>query len=139
MGFCQHCKKWINQPEGRREKKFCNSTCRSNWWYGRNRKGKKVETPKPEIKYTVPTAASYDMPKPVIPVNDQPLSFDKLRQEIVPQMTGKPPKTFDQYMTWKRECENPDEWRELLKDLEANPLLNKKQKDIVKTANPSQL
>lgn len=107
------------------------------------------------IQYVKPTPANYDSPrisnmlndeagmwptpKELGSIQDEPLSFDKLRKEIAPQMTGKPPKTFEQYMIWKRECENPDQWRELLKDLDANPTLNKKQKDIVKTANPSQL
>lgn len=30
--FCQQCGEEIYQNEGRREKKFCSSRCRSAWW-----------------------------------------------------------------------------------------------------------
>lgn len=35
---CPNCEKEIKQTEGKREKKFCNSTCRSNVWAKEKRK-----------------------------------------------------------------------------------------------------
>lgn len=29
---CPNCKKDLEQTQGKREKQFCNSTCRSNYW-----------------------------------------------------------------------------------------------------------
>ena len=37
---CLQCKKEIDQPSGKRAKQFCNNSCRSNYWYARNKKGK---------------------------------------------------------------------------------------------------
>ena len=31
---CKHCGKRIEQPKGRREKKFCSDTCRMAYWNG---------------------------------------------------------------------------------------------------------
>lgn len=38
MGLCLQCKKWVTQPEGKRTKKFCDDTCRSNYRHAKNRK-----------------------------------------------------------------------------------------------------
>jgi hypothetical protein len=38
MGLCLQCKNWVKQPEKKREKKFCNDTCRSNYRHAKNRK-----------------------------------------------------------------------------------------------------
>jgi ribosomal 50S subunit-associated protein YjgA (DUF615 family) len=35
---CLECKKEITQTKGKRPKKFCNSTCRSNYWQKEQRK-----------------------------------------------------------------------------------------------------
>ena len=40
MNLCKHCKKELKQAEGKRSKEFCDSGCRSNFWYGKNKKGK---------------------------------------------------------------------------------------------------
>jgi hypothetical protein len=32
MSKCLNCDKNLTQTEGKREKRFCNSTCRSNYW-----------------------------------------------------------------------------------------------------------
>lgn len=77
MGKCKFCTKWVSQPEGKKKKDFCNSTCRSNYWYAENKKGKVVAA-KPDEK-------GYDAPK--LPDNftaDEPLSFAKMRQQIAP-------------------------------------------------------
>jgi hypothetical protein len=139
MGLCKFCKKWIQQTDGRRKKEFCNNTCRSNFWYSKNKKGKS-EKSEPTIEYRKPTPATYDGDK--LPNNytaDEPLSFDRLRQEVAPQQQIKIPKTIPQYMVWKRDINTEEEYQELCADVDANYTLNKKQKEFCKTANPSQL
>lgn len=44
MGICLQCGKSVKQPLGKREKKFCNDTCRSNYRYAQNKKAA------PEVK-----------------------------------------------------------------------------------------
>jgi hypothetical protein len=47
MGKCLNCKKDLVQTAGKREKIFCNSTCRSNYWQKTQtleRQGKSVDT-----------------------------------------------------------------------------------------------
>jgi len=86
-----------------------------------------------------PQQKQYNTPK--LPDNfthDEPLSFDKLKKEAI-SIQFKPPKTVNQYMTWKREIENEVEYREFCDDVEANPTLNRKQKDYCKTANQNLL
>lgn len=78
MGLCKHCNKWISQPEGKRKKEFCNNTCRSNFWYGKNKKGKK----KGIIEFKAPAQESFDGPKLLANIHDEPLSFEKLKKEI---------------------------------------------------------
>jgi hypothetical protein len=132
MGFCKNCEKYIKQTEGRRKKEYCNNTCRSNFWYGKNKKGQPI--------VAAPPQKVYDAPK--LPDNfthDEPLSFDRLKQEAAPQPQMRLPKTVAQYMTWKREIQNEEEYQEFCRDVEANYILNRKQKDFCKTANPSQL
>jgi len=65
MGLCKFCNKWISQPEGRKKKEFCNSTCRSNYWYGKNKKGKPIikEQVESKIPYVEATPKSYDASK----------------------------------------------------------------------------
>lgn len=38
---CKNCKKKIKQTPKKRQKEFCNSTCRSNYWAKKKRKEKK--------------------------------------------------------------------------------------------------
>lgn len=43
MDNCLHCQSELIHVPGRKKKRFCNETCRSNHWYGKNKKGKKKE------------------------------------------------------------------------------------------------
>lgn len=77
MGKCKFCTKWVSQPEGKKKKAFCNSTCRSNYWYAVNKKG--------NVVMAKPNEKGYDAPK--LPDNftaDEPLSFDKMKQQVTP-------------------------------------------------------
>jgi hypothetical protein len=41
MKLCKHCQKGLIQTKGKREKEFCNNTCRSNFWFKNKRENKK--------------------------------------------------------------------------------------------------
>lgn len=66
---CKQCNKELIQTEGRREKEFCDSTCRSKYWYGQNKKGKKkkkqvaADTEKEEPTKKVKETNPYDQKK----------------------------------------------------------------------------
>jgi hypothetical protein len=77
MALCLQCDKWVNQTKGKRAKKFCNDTCRSNYRYAKNKK---------KTDFVKPYEKAFDAPK--LPSNfqdDEPLSFDKLKKKIAPQ------------------------------------------------------
>lgn len=38
MSNCLQCKKELIQTPGKKAKKFCGPTCRSNYWYERNKR-----------------------------------------------------------------------------------------------------
>ena len=40
---CKYCQKEVQQVVGKRAKEFCNNSCRSNFWYAQNKKGKQVK------------------------------------------------------------------------------------------------
>jgi hypothetical protein len=46
---CKNCDKELEQTVGKREKIFCNSTCRSNFWQKNKKKSAKKEVIKNEI------------------------------------------------------------------------------------------
>lgn len=58
-------------------------------------------------------------------------------QKVVPAV--RMPKTAAQYMKEKLELENEDQYRDWLAELEADPYLGRKQKDLIKSSNPSTL
>lgn len=58
---CKFCKKVVEQPEGKRKKEFCNNTCRSNFWYAQNKKGK------PSVTLTDNTKPNKELKPPTTP------------------------------------------------------------------------
>lgn len=42
MDKCLHCGSDLVHVPGRRKKTFCNETCRSGFWYGKNKKSKPI-------------------------------------------------------------------------------------------------
>lgn len=77
MGLCLQCKKWVNQTPGKKAKKFCNDTCRSNYRYAQNKKKELPKTTEQKI---------YDSPK--LPDNfteDEPLSFERMKKQLPAQ------------------------------------------------------
>lgn len=80
---CKFCKKEIKQPEGKRTKEYCNTTCRSNFWYAENIKGKiKKSKPAPKVK-EIKNEAPAD-PKPTFKSN-----FEKIMWEAQQQISTK--------------------------------------------------
>jgi hypothetical protein len=123
---------------GKRKKEFCDETCRSNFWYAKNKKGKSEKSER-KITFVTPTPDSFFGEK--LPSNfthDEPLSFEKLKQQIIPQPYVQY-KTVPQYMKWKREIDTEEEFQKLCAEVDANPTLTHKEKIFCKTANPSQL
>lgn len=39
---CLFCGNIVLQSAGKRKKEYCNNTCRSNFWYNKNKKGKSL-------------------------------------------------------------------------------------------------
>lgn len=72
---CLECEKGLSQIEGKREKQFCNSTCRSNYWQKSKRRianNNKPENKKRILKKrnTVSDHSEHDISQP-IPENSQ--------------------------------------------------------------------
>lgn len=132
MGFCLQCKKWVTQPEGKRTKKFCNATCRSNYRYAKNKKEKDQELGG-KMKFVTPTPAAYDGVKLSRMTHDEPAMWATPKQQV------SLPKTPAQWMKEKREIENQEDYQKWLTALDEDPFLGKKQKDIIKSTNPSEL
>lgn len=140
MPFCKFCKKWIDKGTGKRAKEFCNDTCRSNFWYAKNKKGKTVEKDEKsesKIAFVKTTPESYDAPKLENYTQDEPLSFDKLREQVIPKQYQpiSLPELMAKYFEAKRDCQNAQEWQELSKSIDADERLNKQSKIILKTTN----
>jgi hypothetical protein len=56
MAHCLHCQKEVERTPGKKEKKFCNSTCRSNYRHVKNKKdGRVVPDPKKNKNVYKPT------------------------------------------------------------------------------------
>lgn len=47
---CKQCGKTLEQTSGRRAKQFCNSTCRSKYWYKGTIHGHKVQVDEPKVQ-----------------------------------------------------------------------------------------
>lgn len=47
---CLNCGEPLKQVKGKREKKFCDSTCRSNYWQKEKRRSEKLLAPNPILK-----------------------------------------------------------------------------------------
>ena len=141
MKECLHCKKEFE--EKRESAKFCSTSCRVMY----NRKhGKKerlvFKNPKEvmdrlsaldakldKIIYASPTPESYDgarLPKGF--VDDEPLSFDKLKEEVaIP--SGK---TAEQFKAAKLACESQEEWESLKKEIMESSLPKWLKESIIK-------
>lgn len=131
MAFCKKCNKWVAQSEGKKPKEFCNSTCRSNYWYARN---KKVKT----------ESKGVDFPKDYVQVKEvailkpsgeiEPLSFEKMKAEITQQKLSEIEinNLIYKYMEERRDCQGREEFMDWENRLKSDSRLTDKQKQTVK-------
>lgn len=141
MSLCHLCNKWISQPEGKKEKRFCNSTCRSNYWYKKNKKGK-AGKPEINILFIKETAESYDGKK-TNPIIDEVGQWEKPLRYFEPKpnaVTSQPifidyasaQKLMRKFWDEKREL-SADEYPDWLEKVDASAL-STKQKELVKNS-----
>jgi len=135
MKECLHCK---GQFEEKRESaKFCSTSCRV--MFNRKNKGKsKLVFKSPsevmdklaaldlkidKILYQTPTPESYDGKK-MNPVNDEPLSFSKLKAEIQPQ------DKYGEYAAAIQNAQDMDELEAVGRRIKASGLLWKEKQNL---------
>ena len=82
---CLECKNDLIQTQGKRERQFCNSTCRSNFW--QKAKRKVAENNKPENKKKINEARN--QPKEKTTDHKNPLTFEEMMQEAEKQVNSK--------------------------------------------------
>jgi hypothetical protein len=126
MGLCLQCNKWISQPDGKRAKLFCNNTCRSNYWYSKNKKGKPASTDVKVTDLTKPT----DVLKPYEPAksNYSINTFSKPSRVEIEAIKHK-------YVEERRECNGAEDYFDWIKRVEADDRLSKNDKDLVKNTH----
>lgn len=85
---CPNCQKVVKQTPGKREKVFCNSTCRSNFWAKEKRKENgSVNKPKAAV---------------VVRKTDQPTSQGKLVAKLISVPSSMPKGlSLAQQIDWK--------------------------------------
>jgi len=64
MNNCLQCGALVAQVKGKREKKFCGETCRSNFWYSKNKKGCQNKKKLPCLDKKQPTDLTINEKKP---------------------------------------------------------------------------
>lgn len=112
----------MERGTGKRAKEYCNETCRSNAWYAKNKKGKKIyASPKPE----------YDSPK--LPDNfkdDEPLKFGIL--EVA--------KDYDYFADriLKGDCEEPEGHQKFIREVKESGLPKLKKEQLIAASRISQ-
>lgn len=146
MKDCLQCgEKYENKRE---TSKFCSDKCRVKY----NRKNPKQGVTKLQMQvlynsvlalvqnHTNELPPDYQNIKAagILKANEdvEPLSFDKLREQIKSQ---RPPKTMAKYFEDKRDCTCQEDYDSWLAEVEADPYLKPKEKQILKQSNPSQL
>jgi hypothetical protein len=128
---CQKCGKEFTPKK--ETAKFCSVSCR----VGYHKKHGKKNTLNPvqvqvlyntimeklgAIQFSPATAKSYDGSKLDLKGVDEAGMFPKQSVQ---------PRTFTWYMQAKNECEHEDEWRKLERQIQADPLLSTKQKNLL--------
>lgn len=132
----------------RKSKKFCSGKCRAE--YSRKNSNKKkdvvtkfeLQTLYNEFKSAIQEFAGkvnygvvptvLDAPIPTI-VNDEPLSFNKLKEGIMQEPKRVPLKrTPAHWVELRRDCENADDYAKWIQDLDNDPYLNSREKAQIK-------
>lgn len=97
---CKNCGEKLEMTPGRRQKEFCNSTCRSNFWQKEKRKGEKGVIPMIEKHGTVNVTDLKNPTNQIKPITDAPSKSnrtivtapkesDYLKQRRLFKQTGK--------------------------------------------------
>lgn len=134
---CLHCQEGF---EAHKETaKFCSASCRV--MYNRKKpKGKDAVTPvQMQVLYNAVLDMVGKMGQPefkgiTAAQNGSPAAISHTTQQRL-----KPPKTMAQYFEGKRDCTCDEDFQEWLAEVDADPYLGAKQKQILKTTNPSNL
>lgn len=126
MGLCLQCNKWISQPEGKRAKLFCNNTCRSNYWYSKNKKGDTTTSYIGINNITQPTDVLQPIEQPKI--NYSVNSFSKPSRAEIEAIKH-------QYVEERRECSSPESYFDWIKRVESDERLSKNDKDLIKNTH----
>lgn len=91
MDHCLQCEAELVHEKGKRKKQFCNETCRSNFWYAKNKKGKSSDGIIPTIrKYEKKTGKPHNIYKSATEVPDdlkKPNNLAELK-ELCPHKDG---------------------------------------------------
>src|SRR5687767_11764891 len=106
MALCEFCNKWMEKGTGKRPKRFCDDTCRSNYWYGKNKKGKPREDKlENEIKFVTRTPASYDVEKATTAIADEPSMWQEPNKLTAAQIES----IMFKYLEDKMDCRSREE------------------------------
>ena len=122
MGLCKFCNKWIPKSTGKRKKEFCNNTCRSNYWYDKNKKGgKKQKQESPELANEIKLMPSvFDAPE-YIPKNDEPKQWVEVAILRTPE----------KWHELKRACISAEEWAIIKEQILAANNMSQKEKQLI--------
>jgi hypothetical protein len=121
MGLCEQCNEWVPQTEGKKKRRFCNETCRSNFWYAKNIKGR-VKLEEPQTHYDAP-------PLPNNSEKDIPHVY---RQERLSKDERRAIQT--KYVEDRRDITDPYEFKDWQKRLQNDDRLTKEDKEEVKNS-----
>lgn len=92
MNLCLQCGNTIEQPVGKKTKNFCNNTCRSNYWYDKNKK-KGVVATAPSKSKILPAKKGIAKEKfvnaPQTPIGSSlPRTLDDIKEMCPKDLTG---------------------------------------------------
>lgn len=90
---CKFCKKELTQTPGKKKKEFCGETCRSNYWYGLNKKGRSASKTVVQDLNKQSEGAIRNLPKNNPKTNytintEKPKNLDELKLMCPKELTG---------------------------------------------------
>ena len=126
MGKCKFCSKEIQGTIGKRKKEFCNNTCRSNYWYSKNKKSETSDDVINVKDLNRPTGLLEppERPKTNYSINTMP-KLSKVEIEALKQ----------KYVEERRECNGAEDYLDWLKRVESDERLSNTDKDLVKNTH----
>lgn len=130
---CLYCDAVTIQSSGKREKKFCSTSCRVMW--NRNPKNKKekglTELQQMKVMYNalMDKIDKIALPSINVPLFDRKTTFDG----IMPSVSEKPKirRSFEYYQQARIDCMDIEEWAALKAQIMADDFLTPKQKNLL--------